>query len=101
MIEDTLGAPVLRCDLFEEIKSLQKEDAWLHGTGPSSKTLVKHSDLRVVLLAMRKKTCMREHSTAARISVQTLAGHIRLKLPDRTVELLAGQLLVLGSMHSP
>src|SRR5579872_4530204 len=100
MIEDTLGVPVLQCDLFEEIKSLKKEDAWLHGTGPSSKTLVKHSDLRVVLLAMRKKTCMREDSTAARISVQTLTGHIRLKLPDRTVELPAGQLLVLDQCIS-
>ena len=27
--------------------------------------------------------------------MQTLAGHIRLKLPDRTVELPTGQLLVL------
>ena len=36
-----------------------------------------------------------EHRTAARISVQTLAGHIRLRLPDRTMELPAGQLLVL------
>lgn len=100
MIKDTLGTPVLQCDLFEEIKSLHKEDAWLHGTGPSSKTLVKHSDLRVVLLAMRKKACMREHSTAARISVQTLAGHVRLKLPDRTVELPAGQFLVLDQCIS-
>jgi quercetin dioxygenase-like cupin family protein len=28
-------------------------------------------------------------------SVQTLAGHIRLRLPDRTAELPTGQLLVL------
>jgi quercetin dioxygenase-like cupin family protein len=95
MIGDTLGIPILQCDLLEEIQSLHKEDAWLQGTGPSSKTLVKHADLRIVLLAMRKNTCMREHRTAARISVQTLAGHIRLKLPDRVVELSTGQLLVL------
>jgi quercetin dioxygenase-like cupin family protein len=95
MIGDTLGTPILQCDLLEEIQSLHKEDAWLHGTGPSSKTLVKHSDLRIVLLAMRKKMSMHEHKTAARISVQTIAGHIRLRLPDRIVELPAGQLLVL------
>ena len=46
-------------------------------------------------LAVKKKMCMHEHRTSASISVQTLAGHIRLKLPDRTVELLTGQLLVL------
>jgi quercetin dioxygenase-like cupin family protein len=95
MIADTLGTPILQCDLLEEIQNLHKEEAWLEGTGPSSKTLVKHPDLRIVLLAMRKKMCMHEHRTAARISVQTLAGHIRLKLPDRTVELPTGQLLVL------
>jgi len=95
MIGETLDTPILQCDLLEEIQSLHKEDAWLQGTGPSSKTLVKHSDLRIVLLAMRKDMSMHEHKTAARISVQTLTGHIRLRLPDRTVELPAGQLLVL------
>jgi len=95
MIGDTLGTPILQCDLLEEIQNLHKEEAWLQGTGPSSKTLVKHPDLRIVLLAMRKKMCMHEHRTAARISMQTLAGHIRLKLPDRMVELPTGQMLVL------
>jgi quercetin dioxygenase-like cupin family protein len=95
MIADTLGIPILQCDLLEEIQNLHKEEAWLQGTGPSSKTLVKHPDLRIVLLAMRKKMCVHEHRTAARISIQTLAGHIRLKLPDRMVELPTGQLLVL------
>ena len=95
MIGETLDTPILQCDLLEEIQSLHKEAAWLEGTGPSSKTLVKHDDLRIVLLAMKKKMCVHEHKTAARISVQTLTGHIRLRLPDRTVELPAGQLLVL------
>jgi quercetin dioxygenase-like cupin family protein len=95
MTGDTLDTPVLQCDLAAEIESLHKGDAWLQETGPSSKTLVKHADLRIVLLAMRKKMLMHEHRTAARISVQTLAGHIRLKLSDRTVELPVGQLLVL------
>jgi len=95
MIGDTLGTPILQCDLLEEIKGLHKEDSWLLGTGPSSKTLVKHPDLRIGLLAMRRKMSMHEHRTEARISLQTLAGHIRLRLPDRTVELPAGQLLVL------
>jgi quercetin dioxygenase-like cupin family protein len=95
MIANTLGTPILQFDLFHEIQSLQKEEAWLHATGPSSKTLVKHPDLRIVLLAMKKNMVMKEHTTAARISVQTLIGHIRLRLPDRTIELPTGHLLVL------
>ena len=100
MIGDTLGIPIIQCDLLREIQNLHKEEAWLQGTGPSSTTLVKHPDLRIVLLAMKKKMCMHQHSTAARISVQTLAGHIRLRLPDRTVELPAGQLLALDRCMS-
>ena len=95
MIGDTLSTSIIQCDLLEEIQNLHKEDAWLQNTGPSSTTLVKHPDLRIVLLTMKKKMCMHQHSTAARISVQTLVGHIRLSLPDHTVELPAGQLLVL------
>ena len=95
MIGDTLNTSIIQCDLLEEIQNLHKQDAWLHGTGPSSTTLVKHPDLRIVLLTMKKKMCMHQHSTAASISVQTLAGHIRLRLPDRTAELPAGQLLAL------
>src|ERR1700730_7693713 len=95
MIGDTLGTPILQCDLLKEIQNLHKEDAWLQGTGPSSKTLVKHPDLRIVLLAMRKKMCMHEHRTAARISMLTLAGNIRLRLPGRMVELQTGHMLVL------
>jgi len=95
MIGDTLSTPIIQCNLLEEIQNLHKEDAWLQGKGPSSTTLVKHPDLRIVLLTMKKKMCMHQHSTAASISVQTLAGHIRVRLPDRTAELPAGQLLVL------
>ena len=54
LIEDILGAPILQCDLLEEIQSLHEQDAWLQGTGPSSKTLVKHLDLKIVGLAMKE-----------------------------------------------
>jgi quercetin dioxygenase-like cupin family protein len=95
MIGDTLATPILQCNLLEEIQNLHKEDAWLKDTGPSSKTLVKYPDLRIVLLAMKKNMNMREHKTSARISIQTLAGHIHIKLPDRMVDLPAGRLLAL------
>lgn len=95
MIEGTLDTVISQCDLSKEIEKLHKEDAWLQRTGPSSKTLVKHPDLRIVLIAMRGKMGMPQHRTAARFSVQTLTGHLRLRLPERTVDLPAGQLLVL------
>lgn len=94
-IAGTLDVPILQFDFPKEIQDLCREAAWLERTGPISKTLVKHPDLRVVLVVMRQNMCMHDHRTAARISIQTLAGRIRLRLPDRSVELVAGQLLVL------
>lgn len=94
-IEGTLTAPLLEFDLMEEIRQLRQEESWLRGAGRSSKTLVKHPDLRIVLVLMKPDTVMHEHKATARISVQTISGHIRLRLPDRAVELPAGHLLTL------
>ena len=94
-IEGTLSGPVLQFDLGEEIDQQQKEDSWIHGIGRSSKTLVKHDDLRIVLISLKANTQMHEHRAAARISVQTLTGHVQLRVVGRTVDLPAGHLLAL------
>lgn len=94
-IEGTLSTPLLQFDIGDEIAQLRQEDSWLRGTGRSSKTLVKHHDLRIVLISMKANTHMHEHKATARISIQTISGHVRLSLPEQTVDLPAGQLLVL------
>ena len=94
-IDGTLSRSVLQFKLASELDQLHRDEAWLHPTGRSSKTLVKYSDLRVVLIAMRANTRMHEHTAAGRISVHTLNGHIRLHLPERVVDLPAGNLLAL------
>jgi hypothetical protein len=60
-MEDRSQGPLVDCKSAVKSDSERAKDAVLKGTGPSSKTLVKHPDLRIVLLAMRKKTCMHEH----------------------------------------
>ncbi|MGH9488492.1 MAG: hypothetical protein ACRD04_13005 [Terriglobales bacterium] len=94
-IGDSLQLPILRFHLSGEVEHLRRQDAWWSGTGPSSTTLVKHPDLRVVLVSMRGGERMPEHRTAARITVQALSGHIRLHLPSGVEDLPAGHLLVL------
>lgn len=94
-IEGTLSGPLLQFDLAGELDQLHRDDSWLQPTGRSSKTLVKHPDLRIVLIAMRANTRMHEHNAAGRISVHTLAGHIRLHLPGQVVDLPSGRLLAL------
>jgi quercetin dioxygenase-like cupin family protein len=64
--------------------------------GHSARTLARTTDLRVVFIAMKGGGSIAEHYTNETASIQMLSGHIRLKLPDRTVDLRSGQLLVLG-----
>src|ERR1700674_2403525 len=94
-IDGTLSGLLLEFDLASELDQLHRDDSWLQPTGRSSKTLVKHPDLRIVLIAMRANTRMHEHTAAGRISVHSLNGHIRLHLPERVVDLPAGRLLAL------
>jgi quercetin dioxygenase-like cupin family protein len=94
-IEGTLSGLLLQFDLASELDQLRRDDSWLQPTGRSSKTLVKHPDLRIVLIAMKSNTRMHEHTAAGRISVHTLTGHIRLHLPGSIVDLPAGRLLAL------
>jgi quercetin dioxygenase-like cupin family protein len=94
-IEGTLSGPLLQFDLASEIEQLHRDESWQQPTGRSSKTLVKHPDLRIVLIAMKANTRMHEHTAAGRISVHSLYGHIRLHLPGSVVDLLAGRLLAL------
>src|SRR5574337_707300 len=83
-IGGTMSRPLLQFDLPQEIEHLHNDEAWLRESGRSSTTLVKHRDLRIVLIAMKANTSMHEHKATARISLQTLEGHLRLRLPEQT-----------------
>jgi quercetin dioxygenase-like cupin family protein len=90
-----LAQPLLQFDLAAEIERLHREDSWQRGTGRSSRTLVKQPDFRIILVAMKKAAEIKEHRAEGRISIHTIAGHLRLKLPDQVVEVPAGHLLAL------
>lgn len=90
-----LAQPLLQFDFAAEIEHLRGEESWQRGSGRSSKTLVKHPDFRIVLVAMKRNTEMKEHRAEGRISIQTIIGHVRLKLPRQAVELPAGHFLAL------
>jgi hypothetical protein len=69
-IEGTLNLPLLEFNLVEEIRQQCQEDSWLRDIGRSSKTLVKHRELRIVLTSMKANTRMHQHKATARISIQ-------------------------------
>jgi quercetin dioxygenase-like cupin family protein len=88
-----LTAPLLSFDLNREIEQLRSEARWQ--SGHTAKTLVKYSDLRIVLVAMKPGGCLVRHRTDGRISIQTLIGHVRFCGADRTFELPAGHMMTL------
>jgi quercetin dioxygenase-like cupin family protein len=89
-----MAAPVLAFDLAHEMAQLHEETAWRQGDR-NAKTLVKEPDFRIVLIALRAGARMEEHRAAGRISVQTLAGHVRLHTAGTNVDLPVGRLVSL------
>jgi quercetin dioxygenase-like cupin family protein len=88
-----LGSPMLAFDLNAEVERLRNEDAWQEGR--NSKTLVKHPDFRIVLTVLQSKASLHEHKAAGRISVQAVAGYIRMHVAGQTFDLPAGHLIAL------
>lgn len=89
----TLNGSLLTLDLNREIKQLRSEERWQ--SGHTAKTLAKYPDFRVVLIVMKTGGRLEKHRTEGGISIQTLDGRIRLSTAERSVELAAGQMLML------
>jgi quercetin dioxygenase-like cupin family protein len=89
-----LMAPVLNFDLAEEASSLRDEPIWL-AHGHNARTLVKHSEFRLVLIALQEGARIHEQQSDERISLQTLRGHLCVHVPTETLDLPAGRLIAL------
>lgn len=75
-------------------RELRAEEAY-EREGHAARTLVREADLRVVLIVLVAGARIPEHRAQATTSILALTGHVKLRLPDRLVDLTAGQLLVL------
>lgn len=87
-------------DLAAEMEALRAEDVW-ERTGRNAALLAKSAELIVVLTVMKANTHIWEHRAKGRVSVHALEGHLRLKLPERHIDLYAGHLVILapGERH--
>ncbi|HYM09370.1 MAG TPA: hypothetical protein VEU62_01485, partial [Bryobacterales bacterium] len=64
-------------------------------SGRNAKTIVKYPDFRIVLTVVKGNTRIHEHHSDGRISVQTVAGHIRMRAGGKEFDLPVGRLLAL------
>lgn len=76
-------------------REMREEPAYARD-GHTARTLVRDRDLRIVLIVMKAGARIDEHAAEDTASVHVLSGQVRLQLPDRTVDVPAGQLLVLA-----
>ena len=90
--EPTAGV-FLEFDLNAQVEQLKCEPAWQNGR--NAKTMVKYPDFTIVLMLMKAKTRIEEHHADGRISVQTIAGHIRMHVAGKDFDLPVGHLLAL------
>jgi quercetin dioxygenase-like cupin family protein len=94
---EPLTGPWLLFDLDDEVRRLGQEEA--SHAGRNAKTLVKHPDFRVVLTTLMAGSRIRGHRASGRISIQTIRGHIRMRVSqtaaENTIDLPAGHVLVL------
>jgi quercetin dioxygenase-like cupin family protein len=81
-------------DLAAAEREMRKEDAY-EREGHTARTLTREPDLRIVLVVMKAASRIPEHRAGETASIHALSGQVRLHLPNRLVELAAGQLLVL------
>ncbi|HZT95732.1 MAG TPA: cupin domain-containing protein [Chloroflexota bacterium] len=92
---DQLAAgPMLQYDVSSEAESLMAAPSYRRGE-PSGKTLLKEPDLRLVLLALKAGTQMREHDASGPVAILVFRGRCRVRTEDRTFELGPGGLLTL------
>jgi len=84
----------LSFDLAAEADKLRREPTWA-AHGHNAKTLVKHPDFRVVLIALRAGARISEHKTDHCVTIHALEGTLRLQLRSETLELKSGSLLAL------
>lgn len=94
-----MSGALLTFDLADEARRLWQEHA--AQSGRNAKTLVKHPDFRIVLMVVRERHRIQEHQASGRISIQTVSGHIRLRVSREgsaeAIDLPAGHVLVLES----
>jgi len=83
----TLKTPMLNFSIDKEIAQLKKETAWINGDR-NAVTLQKNSNLRVVLISLRKGATLHEHKVEGPITLFVLSG--RMNFIAREEKIIVG-----------
>lgn len=89
-----LKAPLLTFSINKETAKLKKETAWINGDR-NAVTLQKNSNLRVVLISLRKGAALQEHKVDGPITLFVLSGKMSFIAGKKTVKVKTNELIVL------
>lgn len=90
------GAAFQVFDLPAELAQVRLERGYREGER-NANTLVKGDTFRIVLTALRAGDRLHEHEAPGWISIQAVAGRLRVRASGQTVELSTGHLLALAA----
>ena len=89
-----LKAPLLNFSIEEKITQLKKETAWINGDR-NAVTLQKNSNIRVVLISLRKGATLHEHKVEGPITLFMLSGKINFIAGEENVNAKSNGFIVL------
>ncbi len=91
-----LSGPAITFAIAEEIKLLRQEPEWISGTR-NSVTVVKSSNLSVVLTAIKKGATLCGHQVDGPITLQVVSGAIQFSVAGEPRTLVAGTVIALDN----
>lgn len=86
--------PAIHFSSLEQLAALCHGEVW-EKTGVARISLARYPDLRISLNALKVGKRIEKHQNPGRISVQTVAGHIRMHAAGRDFDLPLGAVLAL------
>ncbi len=92
--ERQIDSPLLALDIDREARSLKAEPEWIAGER-NGKTLAKYPHMRVVLIALRKGTSLREHKVEGPMALYVVSGKVTISVKNAEYQLRNGGLFTL------
>ncbi|MCC6264214.1 MAG: cupin domain-containing protein [Bryobacterales bacterium] len=92
----TTSGPAVTFALSAELKRLREEPEWISGTR-NSVTVVKTSNLSVVLTAVKKNAALCGHEVDGPITLQVLSGEIQVDVAGTPRTVSAGTVIALDN----
>ena len=101
LADRTLDPQMVTIDLLAYIEQIKKEKTW-RKSDRNSIIVFKATGLSMILMTLRKRAEIREHTSGDLANIQVLEGKLLIKANEQSIRLSKGQMLAIheGIPHS-